>query len=237
MMLARRAALLLLSGAILLGAGRWWKKAGTAPGGPDELRIAYTDNISGLDPRSLRAPPSLTQRMTDALWDELIAFDPRTLKPVPRVAESWEVLDGGRRYVIHLGDAHRWSNGDPVTAGDFVRTVRWLLAQDADHPLLRLLGDAGRSPAAGQDGRDEISVSAPDARTLEIRLREAPPDFVSLLAALCWIPLHESSVGAFERGDWSEPDRLVSNGPFRLRHFGSAEVLLDENPHHARRAG
>jgi ABC-type oligopeptide transport system substrate-binding subunit len=237
MMLVRRAALLLLTGAVLGGTIRWWRTARNLPDGRDELRIAYSDNISGLDPRNLRSPPSLTQRMTDAVWDELIAFDPQTLKPVPRIAEDWQVLDQGRRYLIRLGQGHRWSNGDPVTAGDFVRTVRWLLAKDADHPLLRLLGEAGRSPAAGQDGRDEISVSAPDRFTLEIRLREAPPDFVPMLAALCWIPLHESSVEAFERGDWSEPDRLVSNGPFRLRYFGPAEVLLDRNPHHGERTG
>jgi ABC-type oligopeptide transport system substrate-binding subunit len=237
MSLVRRIALLLLSGAIVLGAFRWWRAAPGGGGGGTELRIAFTDDLSGLDPRSPRTPPSLTQRMTDALWDELIAFDPRALKPVPRAAAAWEVLDQGRRYVFRLGPGHRWSNGDPVTAEDFLRTVRWLLAKDADHPLVRLLADASRVKQPGVESHDEIAVSAPDARTLEIRLKDPPPDFLPLLAATGWIPLHASAVEAFERGDWSAPDRLVTNGPFRLRHFGSAEIVLEANPHHAGHAG
>lgn len=232
---ARRAALVLLLGALLLGTVRWWRHAAAPPPAADGpvLRIAYLGTLSGLDPRSPRSAPSLTQRLTDALWDELIAFDPDTLEVVPRAAASWEVADDGRRYVFHLGDGQRWSNGDPVTAADFVRTIRWLLAQDMDHPLLRLLGEAGRPSATGREGSAEIALRAIDDRTLEIRLQDPPPDFLPLLAAWSWIPLHESSIASFEEGTWSQPGRLVSNGPFRLRHFGPSEIVAERNPHHA----
>lgn len=228
----RRAALIFLIGALLLGTVRWWRAAQQRAVARDELRIAFTGELSGLDPRSVRSPPSLTQRLTDALWDELVAFDPATLTVVPRVAESWEVSDDGRRYIFRLDRKQRWSNGDAVTAEDFIRTIRWLLANDIDHPLLRLLGESGRSAPANRDALDAISLHAPDAHALEIQLRDPPPDFLPLLAAWCWIPLHASAIDAFENGTWSQPDRLVSNGPFRLRHFGSSEILIERNPHH-----
>ncbi|MBA4138742.1 MAG: hypothetical protein C0518_15660 [Opitutus sp.] len=227
---ALRAALILVLGALVVGVGRWWRAEERAPR-ERELRIAYTDYLSPLDPRALRAVPSLTQRMTDAVWDELITFDQRSLTVASHAAESWESTDGGQRFLFRLSPTGRWSNGDPVTAEDFVRTVRWLLVSGSDHPLIRLLGDSNRS-GAEPEGRDAIAVNALDPLTLEVRVKSPPPDFLPLLASLRWIPLHASTPAAFENGSWSRPGGLVSNGAYRLRHFGSEEILAELNPHH-----
>lgn len=229
----RRAALILLIGALLLGTVRWWRAAQTRAAAADELRIAYTGSITGLNPRSVHPPPSLSQRVADALWDELVAFDPVALAVVPRVAERWEVSEDGRRYLFRIAPGQKWSNGDLIVAEDFVRTVHWLLAQEVDHPLIRLLGDAGRARSPNQEGFGAISIRAVDPRTLEVRLKAPPPDFLPLLAAVGWIPLHATSVAKFENATWSAPDALVTNGPYRLRHFGSSEILLETNAHYA----
>ena len=55
-----------------------------------------------------------------ALIEGLVSEDPKTLKPVPGVAEKWEVSDDGLVYTFHLRKNAKWSNGDPVTAQDFV---------------------------------------------------------------------------------------------------------------------
>ena len=55
-----------------------------------------------------------------ALIEGLVSEDPKTLKPVPGVAEKWDISDNGLVYTFHLRKNAKWSNGDPVTAHDFV---------------------------------------------------------------------------------------------------------------------
>ena len=65
--------------------------------------------------------------MIIALIEGLVSEDPKTLKPVPGVAEKWEVSEDGLVYTFHLRKNAKWSNGDPVTAQDFVFSYRRIL--------------------------------------------------------------------------------------------------------------
>ena len=62
-----------------------------------------------------------------ALIEGLVSEDPKTLKPVPGVAEKWDISDNGLVYTFHLRKNAKWSNGDPVTAHDFVFSYRRIL--------------------------------------------------------------------------------------------------------------
>ena len=62
-----------------------------------------------------------------ALIEGLVSEDPKTLKPVPGVAEKWEVSEDGLVYTFHLRKNAKWSNGDPVTAQDFVFSYKRIL--------------------------------------------------------------------------------------------------------------
>ena len=62
-----------------------------------------------------------------ALIEGLVSEDPKTLKPVPGVAESWDISEDGLLYTFHLRKNAKWSNGDPVTAHDFVYSYRRIL--------------------------------------------------------------------------------------------------------------
>ncbi|PYS90739.1 MAG: hypothetical protein DMF62_04150 [Acidobacteria bacterium] len=82
--------------------------------------------ISGSEPESLDPPVATGQpeaRIMMALYDGLVEYDPKTMDPIPGIAESWEIGQGGTEYIFHLRHA-QFSNGDPIKAGDFVFSYR-----------------------------------------------------------------------------------------------------------------
>src|SRR2546425_3817360 len=74
------------------------------------------------DPAFAAAPPDTD--VIRAIFEGLTDYEPRTLTPVPAVATRWESSNGGRMWTFYLREDARWSNGDPVTANDFVRSWR-----------------------------------------------------------------------------------------------------------------
>lgn len=91
---------------------------------PSENVLRY---ISGSEPESL--DPALPNgqpeaRILMALYDGLIEYHPVTMDPIPGVAESWELTEAGTEYIFHLRKNAKFSNGDPITANDFVYTIR-----------------------------------------------------------------------------------------------------------------
>ena len=91
---------------------------------PSENVFRY---ITGSEPESL--DPAIPNGQPEAcilmaLYDGLIEYHPVTMEPIPAVAESWEVKEGGTEYLFHLRKNAKFSNGDPITANDFVYTIR-----------------------------------------------------------------------------------------------------------------
>jgi oligopeptide transport system substrate-binding protein len=83
--------------------------------------------VTGGEPESLDPPVSNSQpdsRIYTAIFEGLVEYDPKTLEPIPALAESWEVSKDGTEYLFHLRHNGRFSNGDPITASDFVYTMR-----------------------------------------------------------------------------------------------------------------
>ncbi len=83
--------------------------------------------VSGPEPESLDpqiGTGQVEQRIYLALFEGLVEYDPQTLAPIPAIAESWEANADSTEYVFHLRKNARWSNGEPITARDFVYTVR-----------------------------------------------------------------------------------------------------------------
>jgi len=91
---------------------------------PRENILRY---VSGSEPESLDPQISAGQneaRLYMALYEGLIEYDPKTTAPVPAIAERWEVNKDFSEITFHLRKNARFSNGDPITAGDFVYTIR-----------------------------------------------------------------------------------------------------------------
>ncbi len=83
--------------------------------------------VSGPEPESLDpqvGTGQVEQRIYLALFEGLVEYDPQTLEPIPAIAESWETNTDSTEYIFHLRKNARWSNGEPMTARDFVYTIR-----------------------------------------------------------------------------------------------------------------
>jgi oligopeptide transport system substrate-binding protein len=152
----------------------------------------------------------------------------------PGVATSWEVTANGLGYTFHLRPDARWSNGDPVLAGDFVAGMRRLVdpatasqyAQIVDVILNANDIITGRSPP------NSLGVSAPDDRTVVIDLSAPTPYLPSLLAHSSTCPIHRPTLASAGNA-FSKPGTMVSNGAFVLKEWvQGSHVLLERNTHY-----
>ena len=165
------------------------------------------------------------------LYEGLVIFDAKA-NVVPGVAESWEVSDDGTVYTFRLRADAKWSNGDPVTAGDFVYSFRRILTPETGAKYANVLFPIANAEKvnAGKLPAEEIGVIARDDRTLEIRLEAATPYFLHLMTHQTGYPVHPASVekhgAAFVR-----PGNMVSNGAYTLvENLPNAHVKVVKNP-------
>ena len=198
------------------------------------LHRGVGSEVSDLDPQLVTGLAE--QCVVSALFEGLVTEDPRDLHPVPGVAERWEASPDGLTYTFHLRADAKWSNGDPVTAPDFVASFRRILTPSlaADNATLFYLV---LNAEAFNQGRladfAQVGFTAPDDRTLRITLAHPAPYFLTLLAQMPWLPVPLPAIekygAADQRGNpWTRPGRLVGNGPFVLKTWKPNEVIIVE---------
>ena len=112
------------------------------------------------DPARAAAPPDTDA--VRALFEGLTEYAPGTVRPAPAVASRWESNDGGRTWLFHLRRDARWSNGDAVTAQDFVRSWQRTIRMGERAPHARLLANIRGAQAAPAQ---VDSAARPDAAT------------------------------------------------------------------------
>lgn len=153
---------------------------------------------------------------------------------VPGVAQSWQVSEDGLRWTFALREDARWSNGDPVTAEDFVWSLRRSVDPATGSNYSRLLSMIRHAPAiiAGRAPPSALGVRAIDARTLLIELEHPTPYLPAVLAHSAAFPVHRPTVEAFADG-FDRPGRLVGNGAYVLTEWRMhARIRLDRNRHY-----
>jgi oligopeptide transport system substrate-binding protein len=111
------------------------------------------------DPARAAAPPDTDA--VRALYEGLTDYEPGTLRPVPAVASRWESAEGGRRWTFHLRDDARWTNGDTVTAQDFVRSWQRTLRLGERAPHANLLAniEGAQALSASNDSTSQGGAS------------------------------------------------------------------------------
>ncbi len=152
---------------------------------------------------------------------------------LPAVAARWEVADGGTRYLFHLQDNVRWSDGTPVTAADFSYAWTRNLDPATRSPVAHLLYPIRNAKAFGEGEIDDparVGVVAIDKHTLEITLERPIAYLPDLLAHRAAYPLPRWAIEG-QGSNWTEPGQLVSNGPYELLEWQRGESLvLGQNP-------
>ncbi len=150
---------------------------------------------------------------------------------VPGVAERFEISDGNRTYTFLLRQEARWSNGDPVTAHDFVYAWRRAVDPATASPYawyveLAMIANAARI-IAGELSADELGVVAVDDHTLEVRLDQPLPHFPAMTTYATFFPAHRATIERFGAA-WTRPENIVSNGAYVLTEHVPKEYHMRE---------
>ncbi len=218
--------------------------SGCSGGGDDAdvgmvLKVSIGTEVQNLDPHLVSGVPE--HRVLTALFEGIVDLDPKTMQPVPGVAESWTVSDDGLVYTFTLRKDAKWSNGEPVTAGDFVYSWRRMLAPGlaAEYAyLLHCLKNAKAFNEGTVTDPAAVGVDAPDDYTLVATLESPTPYFLGMQIHYAWFPVHRATIEAFGKMDerdtsWTRAGNHVGNGAFRLEEWHPNEYIrLARNPHY-----
>lgn len=204
------------------------------------LHVGNGAEVQSLDPHL--AGGSVDHNVLSALFEGLITLDEETLQPRPGAAERWEISPDGLTYTFFLRSNAKWSNGDPLTARDFLYSFRRALSpalgseyKDALYPI--------RNAEAFARGQIEnfsiVGIRAHDDTTLEIALSRPTPHFITVLRANVCFPVHAASIerdgGKVDdrTAKWTRASPFVSNGPFRFREWKDHQhLIVDKNPNY-----
>ena len=230
----RVAALGLLAAALVTCGGG--ERGGPSAGGGDEaaaerptLRRGNGPEPETLDPQRARTDAAFN--ILRDLFEGLTTIGPNG-EPRPGAAESWQVSEDGLEYTFRLRDGLRWSSGDVLVAADYVAGMRRLVDPATASPYAQVFDPVLNAAAIvrGQMAPESLGVSAPDERTVVIRLQHPAPYLLGLLAQPGAFPVHGPSLAA-HGNEHARPGRLVSNGAFVLADWVvGSHVVADRNP-------
>ena len=160
------------------------------------------------------------------LFEGLTAAD-NNGKIVPGVAETWKQLDA-QTWVFNLRKNASWSNGDNVTAEDFVYGMRRLVTPATGSKYAPTYGGFllnGKEIIAGKKQPNELGVKALDAYTLEIKTSFPVAFLPDVVSNLQMGAVHKVTVEKFGK-EWTKPANIVSNGAFKLKDWSVNSKLV-----------
>ncbi|MDN6090105.1 MAG: ABC transporter substrate-binding protein, partial [Enterobacterales bacterium] len=190
--------------------------AGTVLAEKQEIVRHIKDEPASLDPAKVVGLPEA--QVARDLFEGLVNQGADG-KPTPGVAQSWQTTDN-KRYVFKLRENAKWSNGDPVTAYDFVYSWQRLVNPKTLSPFAWFAQMAGIANAEGiingQVPVQKLGVAAPDSHTLVVQLNKPVPFFVNLLANFSLFPVPQKTIERYGN-DWTKPENLVGNGAYAMQ--------------------
>jgi oligopeptide transport system substrate-binding protein len=195
------------------------------------LRLGNGPEPESLDPQ--RAEGVSAGNILRDLYEGLTAVS-ASGAPAPGAASGWERSDDGLDYVFHLRPEARWSDGDAVTAEDFVAGLRRTVDPATASVYAQMLAPIENAEriARGELPPERLGVEALDPHTLRLRLKAPAPYVLGLLSHPSTFPIHRPSLDRYGPA-FARPGRLVSNGAYRLVEWTpQARVVLERNPYY-----
>lgn len=217
------------------------KNAGS--GGADGLKILKFGNST--EPRGL--DPHLSTGVTEnniisALIEGLISYHPTDDNIAePAVADRWEHEGNHKNWTFHIRENAKWSNGESITAHDFVFSYKRMLSPTlgAEYAyMLYVVENAEAFNTSKITDFAEVGIKAIDDQTLQFKLRNPTPYFLSMLKHYAWFPVHPGTIKKFGKIDdriskWTRPENYVGNGPFILHEWKINHIItVKRNPHY-----
>ncbi|WTM94274.1 ABC transporter substrate-binding protein [Pantoea sp. S18] len=198
-----------------------------------ELQLIVINNgseVATLDPQKAEGVPE--SNVMRNLLEGLVETD-NNGQLVPGVAKQWK-SEEGRIWTFTLRDDARWSNGQPVTAQDFVYSWQRLADPKTASPYASYLQAAHVANVdailSGKAAPAELGVKALDDRHLQVTLSEPVPYFVAMLAHSAMKPVYRPAIEQWGE-QWTQPQHYVGNGAFTLSDWVVNEkIVVKRNP-------
>jgi len=170
------------------------------------------------------------------LFEGLTRYDWENQQVVPAAATSWDISTDNLTYTFHLADGMLWSDGSPLTAGDFEYAFKRNLDPTLASPLASFLypikGAEDYFLGTSTDPAT-VAVTAKDDLTLEMTLNAITPYWLIILSLWITMPIAKKAVDA-GGATWTEPATIISNGRFKMEswdHDQSMVIVQNENFH------
>ncbi|GAB7227131.1 ABC transporter substrate-binding protein [Vibrio rotiferianus] len=199
--------------------------AGTKLADKQELVRGNGTEVATIDPHKSQGVPEshVIRDLLEGLVNQNADGD-----TIPGVAESWETPDN-KTFTFHLRKDAKWSNGDPVTAQDFVyswqRAVDPATASPYSWYMEYTKMKNAKDIVAGKKDKSELGVKATDDHTLVVELDSAVPYFVMMMGHTTTKPVHKATIEKY--GDqWTKPEHFVGNGAYVVDKWVVNERLV-----------
>ncbi|OTA15143.1 periplasmic murein peptide-binding protein precursor [Xenorhabdus vietnamensis] len=181
-----------------------------------------------LDPHKIEGVPE--SNVARDLFETLVINGPNG-EILPGVSESWEHNQDFKVWTFHLRKDAKWSNGDPVTAQDFVYSWRRVTDPNTASPYASFLQYAHilnvDDIIRGKQKPETLGIKALDDHKLQLTLSEAVPYLVRLFVHPTTSPVHRATIEKYgER--WTQPQNFVGNGAYKLKSWVINERMVFE---------
>ncbi|MDF1852587.1 MAG: peptide ABC transporter substrate-binding protein [Verrucomicrobiales bacterium] len=230
-----------LAGALLLGLTSCERESRVDKATKEKILLLG----NGAEPKAL--DPHIVSSVGDSnilrsLFEGLVAYHPKNdMLHEPGVAERWESNEDFSEWRFFLRNDARWSNGDPVTAHDFVYSYNRILHPEMAAPYASMLYFLKNGEAFNRgeiDDFSQVGVKAVNDFELVCTLERPAPYFPDVVKHTTWLPIHGPTIEKFGKmtdtyTEWQKPGNHVSNGAFRLTDWRiNAYVKVRKNPHY-----
>ncbi|ENM3887703.1 oligopeptide ABC transporter substrate-binding protein OppA [Vibrio metoecus] len=211
---------LLLSAGLAVAATSFSSLAANVPAGTklapvQELVRGNGTEVASLDPHKTEGVPE--SNVIRDLLEGLVNQDANG-NVVPGVAESWETTDN-KTFTFHIRKEAKWSNGDPVTAQDFVYSFQRAVDPATASPYSWYMEYTkminAKEIIAGEKDKSTLGVKAIDDKTLMFELESPVPYFVMMMGHTTVKPVHKATVEKYGE-QWTKPEHFVGNGAYVL---------------------
>jgi oligopeptide transport system substrate-binding protein len=189
------------------------------------LHFGNGSEPQGLDPHVVTGVPE--NKIIRALFEGLAVKNPYTLEPEPGVAERWDISEDGTVVTFHINPRARWSNGDRVTAHDYVwsweRALNPAMGNLYAYMLFPIVNAEAYAKGELSDFT-EVGVKALDDHTLQVTLSAPTPYFIQLMDHYSTFAVHRATIEKFGKSTdrftrWTRVENMVNNGPFNLKEW------------------
>ncbi|HDR7638879.1 peptide ABC transporter substrate-binding protein [Bacillus wiedmannii] len=182
------------------------------------LNVTVSEEIPFLD--TAKTMDGTSAHVMQNIFEGLYVLDDQD-QPIPAVAKSFKRSEDGKKYTFDLRKDAKWSNGDNVTANDFMFAWKRAITPETASQYASMLFHVKNAKEInkGTMSLDNLGVKAINDYKLEVELEQPIPYFLQLLALPIYLPQHESFLKEQGKNYALEPSNLIYNGPFVLEKW------------------